>query len=85
MPEKKRDSMALRALTPAKETALFCLGIVMVAGSIVVFMVHATHGHLGWVDIGGHIVFVGGGFLLMVPRRVLEVLERLPKFKLFGK
>lgn len=83
--EKRRDSRSMYALSSGKETALFCLGIVMVASSVVVFMVHAMHGHQGLFDIIVHVLFLGVGLLLTVPRRLLHLLERLPAFKWFGK
>jgi uncharacterized protein YhhL (DUF1145 family) len=85
--QQVRKSRSFPALTHFQVNVLFILGAFMIVASIAVLIgeVFVAKGDLGWTDLAIHILLIGVGALLLVPRRVLDVLERLPKLKLFGK
>jgi len=87
LPDPPRPSIPqFPAVTGWQVTLLWISGFCMIAASIFVFVFHTIKGgDFEWVDLGIHALLIGMGMLLMVPRRVLELLGKLPKFKWFGK
>jgi hypothetical protein len=77
---------SLPTLGRLQAIVLFVVGVLMVLASMgmLVFEVLKQQ-EITKVDLMLHGVFIGGGFLLMVPRRCLAVSEQLLKTKWFAK
>ena len=81
MPATGRPPRSFPTVSPFQAKVLFVVGLFMILASIAMIALETYRDQE--VDLWINVVLIGVGALFMVPRRVLWVLEKLPK--LFGK
>lgn len=76
----------LPAMSAGQAKCLWYIGVFLILASVGIIAWEAFQDQeITKYDLLVHVLVIGVGTLLLVPRRCLAVLERLPKFKLFGK
>jgi len=77
---------SLPTMSKLQAQILWFIGVIIILGSVGIIAWEAFQNQeITKYEVGVHVLIIGVGTLFLVPRRCLAVLERLPKFKFFGK